>query len=91
MIQHPVVKGFEPDADVLSIHIALDPTSALATPEYCVKDQPEAETSGTDEQDPPNEIGPNDIAFGETAWAFPRKVRGRGAPDNVTGRLANRV
>src|ERR1700744_175499 len=28
MIQHPVVKGFEPDADILSIHIARVPNSA---------------------------------------------------------------
>ena len=28
MIQHPVVEGFEPDADILSIHIARIPNSA---------------------------------------------------------------
>jgi hypothetical protein len=40
MVQHPVVEGLEPDADILSIHLAL--SKALATPEYCVKDQSEA-------------------------------------------------
>src|SRR6202012_2072117 len=39
MVQHPVVEGLEPDADILSIHLAL--SKALATPAYCVKDQPE--------------------------------------------------
>src|SRR5882757_6330773 len=37
MVQHPVIEGLEPDADILSIHLAL--SNALATPEYCVKDQ----------------------------------------------------
>jgi hypothetical protein len=37
VVQHPVVEGLEPDADILSIHLAL--SNAVATPEYCVKDQ----------------------------------------------------
>jgi hypothetical protein len=41
MIQHPVVEGFEPDADILSIHIARIPKSARHA-RYRFKDRPKA-------------------------------------------------
>ena len=83
MIQHPVVEGFEPDADILSIHIARFPLSARHA-EYCFKDQSEAETPVLDV-----ETRKTKSAHANTAWAYPSEARR--TCQAMSGRLANRV
>ena len=70
MIQHPVVEGFEPDADILSIHIARVPYSARHA-RILFQRPVRSRNFGLDVRDSQNEIGPHDLAFGRNRMGLP--------------------
>jgi hypothetical protein len=85
MIQHAVIEGFEPDADVLTIHIALFvslQTAARPRDLDHFKDQPRPSSEAPYAKVRTNDLGPRETREGP----FPKRYE-----CTVSARSANRV
>ena len=85
MVQHAVIEGFEPDADVLTIHIALFVSLQTAVRPRDLdhfKDQPEPSEESPYAKVRTNDLGPRDTREGP----IPKRYE-----CTVSSRSANRV